>query len=124
MRGVWQKLGSWLNRRSAASMSRPSRTYTFPLSDFPDGQGTPLTVGGRRLAVFHLGERVFAIENVCSHNRSPLAGGLVSGTVVTCRTHRARFSLETGRAMRGPARRPIRTYPVTVSKGRVAITVS
>ncbi len=124
MRGVWQRLvGAWLNR-SATSPPRPARTYTFPLSDFPDGRGTPLTVGGRRLAVFHLGERVFAIENICSHNRSPLAGGPVSGTVVTCRTHRARFSLETGRAVRGPARRPVRTYPVTVSEGRVAITVS
>jgi nitrite reductase/ring-hydroxylating ferredoxin subunit len=66
---------------------------------------------------------VFVIDNVCSHNRSPLAGGSVSGTVVTCRTHRARFSLETGQAVRGPARRPIRTYPVTVSEERVAITV-
>ena len=123
MRGMWQKLVSWLNRRSVASAPRPPRTYTFPLSDFPDGQGTPLSVGGRRLAVFHLGERVFVIDNVCSHNRSPLAGGSVSGTVVTCRTHRARFSLETGQAVRGPARRPIRTYPVTVSEERVAITV-
>lgn len=123
MRGVWQKLRVWLSR-SAAPPPRPARTYTFPLSDFPDGQGRPLTIGGRRLAVFHLGGRVFAIENTCSHNRSPLADGPVSGTLVTCRTHRARFSLETGHAVRGPARRPVRTYPVTVSEGRVAITVN
>ena len=122
MRGVWQKLAAWLGGRTATT--GPARSYTFPLADFPDGQGTPLNVGGKRLAVFHLGERVFVIENSCSHNRSPLAGGTVSGTVVTCRTHRARFSLETGQAVGGPTRRPVRTYPVTVTEGRVVITVS
>ena len=123
MPSIWQKLFSWLKRTPAASSLPPPQTYTFPLSDFPDGQGTPVTVGGRRLAIFHLGEQVFAVDNVCSHNLSPLAGGLVSGTVVTCRTHRARFSLETGAVLHGPARKPIRTYPVTISEDSIAITV-
>lgn len=82
-----------------------------------------MNLGGRRLAVFHLGEQVFAIDNVCSHNRSPLAGGLVSGTVVTCRTHRARFSLETGAVLHGPARKPIRTYPVAIAGDTIEVTV-
>ena len=122
MPSVWRTLFSLLKRTPVAPA--PPQTYTFPLSDFPDGQGTPVTVGGRRLAIFHLGERVFAIDNVCSHNRSPLAGGIVAGTVVTCRTHRARFDLETGAAIRGPARKPVRTYPVKIYDGMIEVTVN
>lgn len=119
---VWHKLTALLKRTPPAP--QPPQTYTFPLSDFPEGQGIPVTVGGRRLAIFRLGERVFAIDNVCSHNRSPLAGGPVSGTVVTCPTHRARFNLETGAAVRGPARKPVRTYPATICDGMIEITVN
>lgn len=122
MPNIWQKLLRRLKRQPAAPPP-PPQTFTLALADFPDGQGTPVTLGGRRLAVFHLGEQVFAIDNVCSHNRSPLAGGLVSGTVITCRTHRARFSLETGEALRGPARKPIRTYPVTITRDTIEVTV-
>ena len=122
MPNLWQKLLGRLKGQPAAPPP-PPQTYTLALADFPDGQGTPVTLGGRRLAIFHLGEQVFAIDNVCSHNRSPLAGGLVSGTVVTCRTHRARFSLETGEALRGPARKPIRTYPVTLAGDTIEVTV-
>lgn len=120
---IWPKLLSLLKRTPITSSPKPPRTYTLPLADFPDGQGTPVSLGGRRVAIFHLGERVFAVDNICSHNFSPLAGGLVSGTTVTCRTHRARFSLETGDAVRGPARKPIRTYPVTIFEDSIVITV-
>jgi len=123
MPNIWQKLLGRLKGKPAAPPP-PPQTYTLALADFPDGQGTPATVGGRRLAIFHLGERVFAIDNVCSHNRSPLAGGIVSGTIVTCRTHRARFNLETGAAIRGPARKPVRTYPVTIAGDTIEVMVN
>lgn len=79
--------------------------------------------GGKRLAVFRLGERVFAIDNVCTHNRLPLADGPVQGTVVTCRTHGSRFNLETGAAVRGPARKPVRTYPARIVGETVEVEV-
>jgi len=84
------------------------------LADFPEGRGATVIAGGKRLAVFRLGLRIFAIDNVCTHNRSPLADGRLQGTVVTCRTHGARFDLETGAAVRSPARKPVRTYPVHI----------
>ncbi|MGH7962482.1 MAG: Rieske (2Fe-2S) protein [Candidatus Binatia bacterium] len=91
-----------------------SRISIGTLSDFPEGRGVAVVAGGRRLAIFRLGERVFAIDNVCTHNRLPLADGPVQGTVVTCRTHGSRFNLETGAAVRSPARKPVRIYPVYI----------
>ncbi|MCS6924946.1 MAG: Rieske 2Fe-2S domain-containing protein [Candidatus Binatia bacterium] len=92
-------------------------------SDFPDGQGVPLVAAGRRIAVFRIGERFFAIDNVCPHNRSPLADGGVQDLIVTCRTHGARFRLETGAVVRGPARKAVRTYPVHVRGEAVEVEI-
>jgi len=90
----------------------PTRIPIGTLADFPEGRGVAVVAAGKRLAIFRIGERVLAIDNVCTHNRMQLANGPVQGTVVTCRTHGSRFNLETGAAIRGPARKPVRTYPV------------
>jgi nitrite reductase/ring-hydroxylating ferredoxin subunit len=101
----------------------PTRLSIGSLADFPDGRGVAVVAGGRRVAVFRLGERIFAIDNVCTHNRMPLADGLVRDAVVQCRTHGARFDLATGAAVRGPARKPVRTYAVHVVDEIVEIEV-
>ncbi|MEW6297576.1 MAG: Rieske (2Fe-2S) protein [Thermodesulfobacteriota bacterium] len=100
-----------------------SRITIGSLADFPEGRGVPLVAGGKRLAVFRVGGRLFAIDNVCPHNRFPLADGRVQGLIVTCRTHGARFHLETGAVVRGPARKPVRTYPVHVTGETVEVEV-
>jgi nitrite reductase/ring-hydroxylating ferredoxin subunit len=101
----------------------PTRIPIGTLADFPEGRGVPIVAGGKRLAIFHLGDRVFAIDNVCSHNRFPLADGRVQDTVVTCRTHGARFNLETGAVVRGPARKPVRTYVVHIMGDTVEVEI-
>jgi len=93
------------------------------LADFPEGRGVPVIVAGRRLAIFHLGDRFFAIDNVCTHNRMRLSDGPVQGLVVTCRTHNSRFNLETGAVVKGPARKPVRTYPMYVVGETVEVEV-
>ncbi len=82
------------------------------LGDFPDGQGKPVVVAGRKIAIFRLGEEVYALHNSCPHNRVPLSGGILTGHTLVCRAHGARFDLKTGAVLRGPARRPVRAYPV------------
>lgn len=100
-----------------------TRVSIGALADFPEGRGAALVAGGKRLAVFRLGERIFAIDNVCPHNRFPLADGRVQDLIVTCRTHGARFNLETGAVVRGPARKPVRTYPTYVVGQTVEVEV-
>jgi anthranilate 1,2-dioxygenase ferredoxin subunit len=100
-----------------------TRIFIGTLSDFPEGRGVAISVGDRRLAVFRVGERLFAIDNICTHNRMRLADGPVQGTVVTCRTHNSRFNLETGAAVKGPARKPVRTYPVHLVGENVEVEV-
>ncbi len=93
----------------------PKKAVRIPIgkaSDFPEGQGTPVVAAGRRLAVFRLGEELFALHNACPHNLVPLSSGIVNDRILVCRAHGARFDLKTGQVLRGPARKPVRTYPV------------
>ncbi len=90
----------------------PTRIPIGTPADFPEGRGVAVIAGGKRLAIFRIGDRFFAIDNVCTHHRMRLSDGPVQGLVVTCRTHGSRFNLETGAAVKGPARKPVRTYQV------------
>jgi nitrite reductase/ring-hydroxylating ferredoxin subunit len=91
------------------------------LADLPDGRGIAIELGGRRLAVFRVGERVFASDDHCSHRGFPLHDGVLAGTSVRCRTHGAGFDLASGAVLCGPARRPIRVYPTQLVEGHVYV---
>ena len=100
-----------------------SRVVIGAAVDFPDGCGVAIEVEGRRLAVFRLGERVFAIDDRCSHRGFPLHDGVLEQASVRCRTHGACFDLTTGAVLRGPARRAVRCYAAAVIEGNVVIEV-
>ena len=101
----------------------PTRIPIGTLADFPEGRGVGVIAAGKRLAIFHLGERFLAIDNVCTHNRMRLADGPIQGLVVTCRTHGSRFNLETGAVVKGPARKPVRTYRVYLVGENVEVEI-
>jgi nitrite reductase/ring-hydroxylating ferredoxin subunit len=98
-----------------------TRVTVGALTDFPQGRGVAVKAGGRALAIFHMGDRILAVDDSCPHQRFPLWDGAVTGMVVTCRTHGSRFNLESGAVRRGPARRGIRSYPVHITDDTVEV---
>lgn len=90
---------------------------------FAVNEGRRRVVNGAVLAVFHVGGRFFAIDDMCTHGRASLSEGFVENGCVECPLHQALFSLETGVAVTGPATKAVRTYPVRVRDGRVEICV-
>lgn len=90
---------------------------------FPEARGVPVGVGGRRIAVFRVGERVFAVDDVCPHRGFPLHDGPVDETTVRCRTHGSCFDLESGEVRRGPASRGVHAYRARIVDGQVVVDV-
>jgi nitrite reductase (NADH) small subunit len=66
------------------------------LRDLRDGRGRAVWVGTRRVAVFRVGERLFASSNTCPHAGGSLVDGRLLGCVVECPRHQWRFDLRTG----------------------------
>ena len=96
-----------------------------PLAEFPPGTVRQLDFpDGTPVAVFHIGERFFAIEDVCSHEAETLSYGKVEGEEVVCPLHGARFSLATGAAVGPPAYEPVATFLVRIEAGMVQVDAS
>ena len=93
------------------------------LDDLADGVGTRLEVEDERVAVFRVGDEVFAIADRCSHAEASLAEGEVFDNEVECPRHGAAFDITTGAALTLPATKPVATYPVAIVDGEVQITI-
>jgi nitrite reductase/ring-hydroxylating ferredoxin subunit len=98
-------------------------TKVATLSEFQHGKGKQVDVGGRKIALFQIEEKVFAIDDTCTHRGGPLHEGTCANGVVTCPWHGARFDLATGNVLSPPARSGVKAYPVQIVGDEVQIDV-
>jgi nitrite reductase (NADH) small subunit len=57
-----------------------------------------IQIGGKAVAVAHVGDKFHAINNTCLHRGGPLGQGSLAGNVVTCPWHGWQFDVTTGKA--------------------------
>lgn len=89
--------------------------------DIEPGKVHVVECDGTRIALCRTGDGLFAIEDVCSHDGSPLDQGELLGDRIECPRHGAMFDVKTGQPKSLPAVRPIRTYAVAEENGRVQL---
>ncbi len=83
------------------------------------GQMKRITPGGKRLLLCNADGRLYAVDEMCSHEDYSLYLGCIQEGRIKCSLHGSYFDLETGRPTCDPATDPIRTYPVEVVDGGV-----
>jgi len=83
-------------------------------------------VDGRKIAVVRLGDDVYAIGDVCSHENVSLSEGEVheDDKTIECWKHGSEFSLETGEPETLPATKAVPTYDVVVDGDDVYISAA
>jgi len=89
--------------------------------DLADGDLQAFDVKGIRIAVASVNGTLYAFDNTCTHLHCSLAEGELNGSVVTCPCHGSQFDVTTGAVLRGPAREPVRSYPVGHEDERLQI---
>ncbi|MDQ6767858.1 MAG: non-heme iron oxygenase ferredoxin subunit [Candidatus Eremiobacteraeota bacterium] len=94
------------------------------VDEISEGKVKVVDVNGLRIALCNYAGNIYAIDDVCTHDRGPLGQGELIGKEIECPRHGARFDVSTGNVTRLPAVRPVRTYPVHVNNGRVSVDVS
>ena len=73
------------------------------INDFTPGTGKMVTVSGRHVALFRLGDEFYAIDNLCLHKAGPLCEGFIDGNdVVTCPWHGWSYEIKTGTLVQDP----------------------
>jgi 3-phenylpropionate/trans-cinnamate dioxygenase ferredoxin component len=94
------------------------------VGDVPPGWVLKVRVGSREIALANCDGTFSAMDNACSHAAGPLGDNrLKEGCYVECPWHNAVFDARTGEAVRGPARKSVRTYPVTVNDGAIFVAL-
>src|SRR5579872_4242705 len=101
-----------------AELKGPDFTQGVELSTFPDGGMLLGHARGEPVLLVRRGAQVFAIGALCTHYGAPLVEGLVVDDTVRCPWHHACFSLNTGKALRAPARDPVSRWRVEAVRDR------
>jgi len=91
------------------------------LSALLEGRGRRVCKAGFDLALFKIGDAVYAIEDSCPHNGGSLSQGKVQGKRVKCPVHGLTFSLEDA-CPSGPPALEAKKYAVHVELGMVMLT--
>ena len=92
-------------------------------ADIPPGSGKSVEVEGKRIAVFNVDGRFYAIDDTCPHRGGPLSDGELEGEVVTCPWHGSTFNVTTGAVLSAPARDGVSHYSVRDSGGELSVEV-
>ena len=90
-----------------------------PVDTLPRDRGIRVTLGDDRIAMFRIGDEVFAVGDRCSHAEASLAEGEVFDYEVECPRHGSAFDLRTGKPLALPATKPVPTYEVVIEDGVV-----
>ena len=92
------------------------------LAELAEAGALAVDLGDTRVAVFHHGGQVFALNETCPHRGGPLHLGEVEDGVVRCPWHDWRFDLATGASPLNPRSR-VAAYPTRISDGRVRVSL-
>ncbi|MGH7819512.1 MAG: nitrite reductase small subunit NirD [Candidatus Binatia bacterium] len=90
--------------------------------DVAEGTGKTVDANGREIALFKVGGKFHAIDNVCKHRGGPLGEGELDGTVVTCPLHAWTYDVTTGECFDDPSC-PVETFAVKVEGDDVLVEV-
>jgi nitrite reductase (NADH) small subunit len=93
------------------------------LENIPLREGRCVKLGNHEVAIFHLPDKVLAVDNRCPHNLGPLCDGITSGTSVTCPLHGWKIDLESGAVKKPDVPLRVRTYPVRLVDGIVELNL-
>lgn len=95
------------------------------LEDYEVGVPRQVEAAGRTLVVVRVDQRLYALDDRCSHEDFSLAEGDVDvdNLEIECVRHGSMFSLVDGEALTLPATRPVASYDTAERDGRWVVVV-
>lgn len=93
------------------------------VSEIPSGGTQRVSIDGRDVLLCRVGDAVYAIEDVCTHDGGALDAGELEGCRIMCPRHGAYFDVTTGAALTLPAILPVPTYAVRLDGDDIFVDV-
>jgi len=111
-------------------------TEVAEMGELKSGTMRAVSAAGREILLARVGDKCYAVDNLCPHMKGNLSQGKLEGTVVTCPLHGSQFDISNGQVVRwlkgglmskvGRAlkmSKDLRMYNVKVEDGRVLVEV-
>ena len=98
-------------------------TDVMPADELPADDVKGVIVGGRDIAIYTVGDAVYATDNICSHGHARLCDGFLDGHEIECPLHQGKFDVRDGQPLCEPATQALRSYPVKVEGSRVFLQI-
>jgi nitrite reductase/ring-hydroxylating ferredoxin subunit len=111
-----------------------------PAASLPEGAHRVVRAGRRELGIFNVGGELYALPNLCPHQRGPLCAGRVSGTIkctaetswrfswqhegeiVTCPWHAQEFHIPSGTCLAFPEIK-LKRFPIRIDGDDIVVSV-
>ena len=101
-------------------MSR--RVFVTHCADVEKGAMKTVSVEGKNVAVAHIGDEFFVVDDQCSHEQCSLGTeGFLDGKTILCGCHGASFDVQNGHVLSLPATQNIASYRTVIENGDVYI---
>jgi 3-phenylpropionate/trans-cinnamate dioxygenase ferredoxin component len=78
---------------------------------------------GKEIGIYKVGDELYALENVCPHAYALLTQGFIDGDTIECPLHEAVFHIPTGKCLKEPGGRDLKTYAVRLAGEEIQIKV-
>jgi phenylpropionate dioxygenase-like ring-hydroxylating dioxygenase large terminal subunit len=85
---------------------------------------TGVNVDGVPIALYWLGDEIFATHGICTHALAFLSDGWVEDGKIECPLHQGQFDIRTGKALCSPVTEDLRVYPVKRDGDDILINLS
>ncbi|HSC97744.1 MAG TPA: non-heme iron oxygenase ferredoxin subunit [Casimicrobiaceae bacterium] len=94
------------------------------VSDVPEGGTLAVEADNELVCLYNLGGRIYATDDICTHEEASLADGFIEGDCIECPLHQARFHIPTGEVRAAPADTDLRVFPVNVEGNDILVGVT
>lgn len=92
-------------------------------SEVKDGWPVSCEIEEREIALYRVGEQVFATDNLCTHGYARLCDGYQQGFIIECPLHQGQFDVRSGACVAEPATENLGAYPVRIVEGFIEVQV-
>ena len=92
-------------------------------NEIEEGKIKTVEIKGHPIAIAGYQGKIYAVDNICTHDGGNLGEGNVISGQVQCPRHGARFDLATGQVRRMPAVIGITVYEVKVENGQIYVAI-
>jgi len=105
-------------------MSDEKFHFAASLEQVSPGNMYRASVEGKTILLANVEGKVFAVDDMCSHEDASLYLGALKGECIKCPLHGSRFDLNTGEPLDDPADEPIQTYKVKIETDSIYVSIA